>query len=80
MVGIEAVERWEEGREQRAVRKYTEQAEPEAQGQQRVQKEAGYPCLPPVSACPTACRTQHFPKLHRLSNRWASVSFCFYYD
>lgn len=42
MIGMEAVERWEEGREQRAVRKYTEQAEPEALGQKWVQKEAAF--------------------------------------
>lgn len=40
-----------EGREQRAVRKYTKQAEPEALGQkQPVQKEAGYP-LPNSGLC-----------------------------
>lgn len=41
MIGMEAVERGKEGGEQRAVRKYTEQAEPEALGQ----TEAGYPAF-----------------------------------
>lgn len=45
MIGMEAVERGKEGREQRAVRKYTEQAEPEVLGQTGVQEEAGYPAF-----------------------------------